>query len=238
MTIEPLWVDTYAGDKLGSVTTLMDAGPPWHGFTHKLTQGTYHDECERVMQYRPTILHDVRYARDFWEGYYCFLDLNQDAVEQADFFWAMMTKIGGERAGTIWAMVDVERGGQRSIPSKQQVFDGVTAWANRYTQLSGKLPTLYGGELLRSLGIHEPGAPIELLGCGRNAIALYGAVLPEQVVVETGTDEAHLFQWQYDGDGEAYLAGYPREAPGFGPIDISVLTLAGGLDGLRAALKV
>jgi hypothetical protein len=236
MTIEPLWVDTYAGDPIGDVTTLMDAGPPWHGFTHKLTQGTYYEETANAAWYRAAILNHPRYGVDFWDGYYCFLDLNQDGAAQAEFFWKMMTKIGGEKAGTIWAMVDVERGGQRSIPSKQQVLDGVTAWANQYAQLSGRKATLYGGELLRSLGIHEPGAPIELLGCGRNAIALYGATLPEQVVIETGTDEAHLEWWQYDGDGEAYLAGYPRVAPGFGPRDISVLTVPGGLAGLRAQL--
>jgi hypothetical protein len=234
--VDPLWVDTYQGDKHGDVKVLMDAGPPWHGITHKLSQGTYHDESQRILQFRDVVTKHPRYGVDFWDNYYCYLDLNQDFTAQADFFWRCMQEIGGELPGTLWAMVDVERGGQRSIPSKQQVFDGVTTWANRYTQLSGKLPTLYGGELLRSLGIHMPGQPIDLLGCGRNSIALYGPSLAEQVVLATGTDEAHLAWWQYDGDGEAYLKGYPREAPGFGPIDVSTLTMAGGLDGLRAQL--
>ena len=235
--IQPLIIDTYSDAKFGDVKALMDAGPPWHGFVHKLTQGTYHEETARVMQYRPTTLAHPRYAVDFWEGYYCFLDLNQAAVEQADYYWAMMMKCGGEKLGTLWAMIDVERGGQSRIPSAAQVFDGVTAWANRYEQLSGRKPTLYGGELLRALGIHKPGAPVNLLGCGRNSIAMYNATLPENVVIATGTDEADLLDWQYCGDGEAYLKGYPTSAPGFGPIDINVLTTPGGLDGLRTQLK-
>jgi hypothetical protein len=235
-TIDPLFVDTYVGDRLGDVKALMDAGPPWHGFIHKLTQGTYHDEADRAIYYRKQMLNHPRYGVDFWEGYYHFIDLNQDAVDQADMFWLTMARIGGEKAGTLWAMVDVERGGQRAVPSRQQVFDWVGSWARRYEQLSGRKSTLYGGELLRGLGIHAAGAPINLLGCGRNAIALYGAKLTVGVIEATGTDPAHLLMWQYDGDGEAYLAGYPRSAPGFGPIDISVLTLPGGLPALRDEL--
>jgi hypothetical protein len=235
--LDPLFVDRYVGDKLGNLKTLMDAGPPWHGFVHKLTQGTYHDESERAWQYRQAMLNHPRYGVDFWDGYYHFLDLNQDPVRQADYFWRSMLKIGGEKQGTIWAMLDVERGGQRMIPSARRVFDAVRAWAARYEVLSGWKPTLYGGELLRALGIHRAGAPIDLLGCGRNAIALYGARMTVGVIETTGTDPKHLLFWQYDGDGEAHLAGYPREAPGFGPTDISAMVLPGGLLTMRLALQ-
>lgn len=239
--LDPLIVDTYSGDELGDVTTLMDAGPPWHGLVHKLTQGTHHEETFAAMHYRQTIVAHPRYAGvrtmgDFWDGYYHYLDLNQDPTAQADFFWRMMERIGGEHAGTLWAMVDVERGGQRVVPSAQRVFDCVSAWARRYEALAGWKPTLYGGELLRSLGIHRSGAPINLLGCGRSAIALYGRKLTTDVIARTGTDPGHLLLWQYDGDGEAYLANYPREAPGFGPIDISAMVLPGGLPALRREL--
>ncbi len=239
--ISPLFVDTYVGDKPGNVQELMDAGPPWHGFIHKLTQGTYHEETARAGMYRQVIVAHPRYAGgrasgDFWDGYYHFLDLNQPSLPQADFFWSAMSRIGGEHAGTLWAMVDVERGGQRSVPSAQQVFDGVGAWAVRYEQLSGRKATLYGGELLRSLGIHQAGAPINLLGCGRNAIALYGARLTVGVIEATGTDPNHLLLWQYNGDGKAYLVGYPREAPGFGPVDVNAMVLPGGLPAMQAAL--
>jgi len=240
--LDPLIVDTYVGDGLGDVQALMDAGPPWHGFVHKLTQGTYHEETERALHYRTTIVNHPRYAGrsssgDFWDGYYHFLDLNQEPRTQADFFWKMMDQIGSEHPGTLWAMVDVERGGQRSIPSAQQVFDGVGAWAARYEQLSGWKPTLYGGELLRALGIHTAGAPINLLGCGRSVIALYGPHLTIDVIAETGTDPAHLLGWQYDGDGESYLKNYPREAPGFGPIDITAMVLPGGLPVMRSSMQ-
>lgn len=242
-TIDPLIVDTYVGDKKDSeirpaVEALINAGPPWHGLVHKLTQGTYHDESARVLMFRDAITSHARYGVDFWDGYYHFLDLNQDGAEQADFFWARMEKIGGEKAGTLWPMVDVERGGQRRIPNASDVFDCVRAFADRVTALGGRKPTLYAGELLRSLGIHHVGQAPELLGCGRSAIALYAGTLPGSVVVNTGTDYPHLFLWQYDGDGESYLQGYPATAPGFGKIDISAMVLPGGLDAMRSQLAV
>jgi len=57
------------------------------------------------------------------------------------------------------------------------------------------------------------------------------------IVMRTGTDYEHLAFWQYDGDGESYLAGYPREAPGCGKIDISAMVMAGGLAEMRAGLR-
>jgi len=238
---DKLFVDTYLGDRnapieIAAVKTLINSGDPWCGLVHKITQGLYEWECDRINSFRSIITDHDRYGVDFFDGYYHYLDLHQDWVAQADFFWSKMEKIGGEKKGTLWAMVDVERGGQGVIPTSQQVFDGVGKWAERYHQLSGRLPTLYGGELLRSLGIHAPGAPINLLGCGRNSIALYGPRLTIDVIAATGTDPAHLLFWQYDGDGEAYLAGYPREAPGFGKIDISAMVLPGGMDAMKAQL--
>jgi len=128
-------------------------------------------------------------------------------------------------------MVDVERGGQRVALTKQRVEDCLAAFAARYEQLAGPKATLYAGELLRAIGARG------LYGCGRSALALYSATLPRDIVMRTGTDYEHLAFWQYDGDGESYLAGYPREAPGCGKIDISAMVMAGGLAAMRAGLR-
>jgi glycosyl hydrolase family 25 len=240
--MDPLIVDTYVGDRpatieVTDVMTLINAGPPWHGLVHKLSQGTYETEVDRIKLFRPQLLAHPHYAVDFFEGFYHYADFSIDPVKECDYFWALMQTIGGERAGTLWAMIDVERGGQKWVPtSAWQLIDHVSKWADRYHQHSGRLPTLYGGELLRSLGVHAPGAPIQLMGCGRNAIASYTSQLTVDVIARTGADPAHLLDWQYCGDGVAYLAGYPSEAPGFGKIDISVITFPGGLAGVKAAL--
>jgi len=100
----------------------------------------------------------------------------------------------------------------------------VRSFAGRYQQLTGRLPTLYGGELLRAVGVAGR------LGCGRSAIALYGATLLASVVTRTGTDLAHLLLWQYVGADQRTPgpAGYPLEAPGCGRVDISALVAPGG----------
>ncbi len=238
---DKLFVDTYIGDRSkdvehADVIQLVAAGDPWCGLVHKLSQGTYEYEIDRVNSFRSIITDNDRYGDTLFDGFYHYEDLSLDPVVQCDFFWKQMLAIGGEKLGTLWAMIDIERGGQKHIPSRQELIDHVNKWAARYKELSGRLPTLYGGELLRALGIHKPGAPIELMGCGRNSIALYGPRLTVDVITATGTDPAHLLFWQYDGDGEAYLAGYPREAPGFGKIDISAMVLPGGLPAMKAAL--
>jgi hypothetical protein len=82
------------------------------------------------------------------------------------------------------------------------------------------------------------------MGCGRSAVALYGSELhgkgetTEQFLERNGTDLAHTGWWQYaEADGEPTgPAGYPREAPGIGRVDINAVILPGGLPALRALL--
>jgi hypothetical protein len=179
-----------------------------------------------------------RYGVDFFDGMYHYLDLGADGRAQADFFWRAAVAAGGEQHGTLWAMVDVERGGQ--LPAnctRSRVEDVTRAFAARYRELSGREPTLYGGELLRSVGVADR------LGCGRSAVALYGAELrghgsTVDLLRATGTDVEHLMLWQYIGADQRspVPAGYPAVAPGVGVVDISAVTLPGGLDALRAGL--
>lgn len=140
-----------------------------------------------------------------------------------------MISAGAVHERTLPMMVDVERGGQRiANPSRALVEDRTRAFAKRCEQLSRRLPTLYGGELLRADGVTDR------LGCGRSAIALYNATLPPDVIHRTGTDLEHIALWQYcAADGlVAGPASYPREAPGCGRVDISAVVLAGGVEAL------
>lgn len=237
--VDPLIIDLYPKDRPLDAAAFIAAGPPWCGAVFKLSQGTRFRYDKWAYQQRQPFLRSDRYGHDLFDGYYHYLELDVDGRAQAEWFWSLMEQIGGEKIGTLWAMLDVERGGQRiADPTKQQVVDCSMAWAERYEQLSGRKATLYGGELLRALQVGS------LMGCGRSAVALYGQELhgkgesTAQFLARTGTDVLHLMQWQYTAaEGKATgPAGYPTEAPGIGRCDISALVLPGGLDRLRATL--
>lgn len=234
--IDPLFVDVYPGDGKKDWAAFVAAGAPWHGAILKLSQGMDYQYADWAGQQRKAFLSSPRYADDLFDGFYHYLAIHQDGALQADRFVKLMTLIGGERHGTLWGMVDVERSGQRVQLTKQRVVDCTHGFAARYEQITGRRCTLYGGELLRGL---EVGG---LMGAGRSMVALYGSELhaegesTQRFLSRTGTDLDHLLAWQYCGDGESRLRGYPNVAPGCGKVDISVLTLPGGLRRLRSTL--
>jgi GH25 family lysozyme M1 (1,4-beta-N-acetylmuramidase) len=228
MTVDPLFIDVYIGDGHKDWPTFCAAGTPWHGCVFKATQGTYY----RPQWYATERRMFIEAAGDLFDGAYHYLDFSLPGDAQADYFMKAVDLAGGEKIGTLWAMVDVERGGQRiQNPSRAQVEDCTRAFSARYTALSGRTATLYGGELLRATGVQDR------LGCGRSAIALYGQTLPSSVVTRTGTDIEHLFLWQYSGSEiHELLANYPDTAPGCGKVDISAMVMPGGIDRLRSLL--
>lgn len=235
----PLLIDLYPGDHRVDWEAYVAAGPPWCGAIFKATQGVRYSYLEWLTHNRNQ-LRDAggkRYGSDLFDGMYHYLDLAADGSRQADYFWSAVESSGGERAGTLPAMVDVERGGQivKSI-TRALVEDRTRAFADRYHQLSGRLPTLYGGELLRSLGVTDR------LGCARSAVALYGTHLAGadgstvNFLQRTGTDLAHTMLWQYRGTEtqEHGPVGYPMTAPGCAAaVDINAVVLPGGLNALR-----
>lgn len=237
---DPLLVDLYAGDGRKDWRAFCAAGAPWTGVILKATQGTYYRPPWFPEERRAFVLEaGARHGDTLFDGAYHYLDFAIDGGLQADYFWRAVEDAGGERAGTLWAMLDVERGGQRNRnPSRTLVEDRVRTFADRYHVLSGRLPTLYGGELLRALGVADR------MGCGRSAVALYGSELhgrgesTAQFLARTGTDLAHAMLWQYvAAEGEASgPASYPRTAPGCGRVDISALVLPGGIATLKSTL--
>lgn len=236
---DPIFVDVYVGDKPCDWGAYIAAGPPFHGAIFKLSQGLDFAYMDWARVQRAPFLASQRYGVDLFDGFYHYLTFHQDGRAQAERYWSFMEQLGGEKMGTLWAMVDVERGGQRiPNPSRQMVHDRVGGFAARYLQLSGRQATLYGGELLRSAGV------VDLMECGRSAVALYGSELHGkhestiQFLFRTGTDLTHLLLWQYvSAEGPPTGPdGYPRTAPGCGRVDMSALVMHGGIQALRSKL--
>lgn len=236
----PLFVDVYPGDGRKDWRAFCAAGAPWSGVIFKATQGTRYRYDGWLVNERSAFASAAgeRYGVDLFDGAYHYLDLAIGGAAQAEYFVRAVELGGGERLGTLWGMVDVERGGQTVPPAQMTrslIEDRVRSFAARYQQLTGRTPTLYGGELLRSAGVRDR------LGCGRSAVALYGAELhgagesTAAFLARTGTDLEHLLFWQYRGTSPQDVgpAGYPLVAPGCGPAcDISAMLLPGGLAAL------
>jgi hypothetical protein len=238
MSLDPLLIDIYPKDHPVNWDAYIGAGYPFCGAIFKLTQGLDYEYSAWANKQRDHLLASERYGVDLFDGFYHYLTFHQPGEVQAERFWTYLEKIGGERSGTLPAMADVERGGQRvANPTKNQVTGITRKFCDRYTKLSGRSPTIYGGELLRALGCKRE----EMGGC-RSAVALYASELhgkgesTAQFLARTGTDLEHAMLWQYVSAEGAPTgpAGYPREAPGIGRVDINAVILPGGLDALRA----
>ncbi len=230
--IDPLIVDVYVGDGAKDWRALAAAGAPWHGAILKATQGTYYRGAEWFdAQWRGVrAAGGERYGVDWFRGAYHYLDVRQGGGVQADAFLAAVDHAGGWGLGDLWPMVDVERAGQRETTSTQPVIDCVGSFVQRVGHATGRDVMLYGGSWLYDLAITVR------MGCRWLAIARYTPTLPTYVYQRIGWDREHLALWQYCGDGLGYLAGYPREAPGCGRVDISALVLPGGIERLRSLL--
>jgi len=241
--IQPLLIDLYPRDHHLDCDAFVAAGPPWAGIIAKCSQGTRYryDAWLRDLAQRFRAAAGARYGVDLFRGFYAFLDLAEPGAPQVDVALEAIAGAGGEDAATLPLMLDVERGGQLhpNAISRAQVEDVVRGAAARYAELTGREATLYGGELLRAVGATDR------LGCGRSAVALYGPRLDAgagtaDLLHRTGTDLEHLMLWQYaaaDGPIATAPPGYPVTAPGIGRVDISVVTLPGGIEALRSLCR-
>lgn len=243
--IQPLLIDVYPQDHHLDYTAFVAAGYPWCGVIAKASQGTRYryDNWLRDLVQRFRAAAGDRYGVNLFDGFYAYLDLGAPGAPQVDYALAAIEHAADEGAGQLPLMLDVERGGQfhPDAISRAQVEDVTRAAAERYRELTGREATLYGGELLRSCAVTDR------LGCARSAVALYGPRLGRQLrehaettaefLAATGTDLEHLMLWQCvaaDGAPTTPPPGYPSVAPGIGRVDISAVTLPGGIEALRA----
>jgi GH25 family lysozyme M1 (1,4-beta-N-acetylmuramidase) len=216
-------VDVYQGDLNGHPNWrhLVDLGAPWHGAIIKATEGQHYSPDWFSLNWRTlsTVAGDRR-GVDWFRGAYHFLRFSEPGEAQADYYLNAVETSGGWSPGDLWPIVDVELGEERSsnrLASAQQIVDVTSAFAERVKERTGRDTMLYGNGAMAERGIRSK------MGCKWLWCPRYTPTLPRKVYEQSGWRVEDLVLWQYSGDGEAKLAGYPASPPGFGKCDVSVL---------------
>ena len=238
----PLFVDCYQGDLSGKPRwdLLAKLGPPYHGAIVKATEGTWYSPQWFDSQWH-TLRHIAgdRYADDWFRGAYHFLKFDTDGAEQAELYCKTVERGGGWGNGDFWPIVDVELGSSRNSnqdASRQEIIDCTTAFAKRCTELTGRKVMLYGNGAFRDKLIKGDTKIAGELGCSYLWLPRWTQTLPREIYERAGWTLDEVVLWQFGGDGDAALKGYPKSPPGFGKVDMNVLIHKGGLEWLRANL--
>ncbi len=230
--ISPVFVDAYELDlnSRPNIDALVDAGMPWAGLGMKATEGLYYPKnpewFQRVWpETRLAAIRAMRYGADFFRYAYHYFRVDEDGTKQADYALGLIDSAGGWDHGDLPMMVDVETAEQPTDATPQQVIDGVSSFAVRVAEKTGKAPILYGGSYIRGLGITSH------MGCQLLITAAYGSTLPSRLYTKMGWPLELLLGWQYQGGGDGYSGpkGYPRECPlGPGDLDLTAVTICDG----------
>ena len=220
----PLLVDCYEGDdiKPAAWTTLALVGKPWCGAILKASEGsTYKPQWFRDSWPAVKRGSGPRYGIDWFRGAYHYLRFSSQPDAQAAAYLAQIDAGGGWSDGDLWPIVDVERTGNDGT-SKAKVIDYVCRWSAFVLAETGRAPMLYGGSWLRELRIKDR------MGCQLLWTPRYTAKLPATSYTALGFDLTSTWGWQYCGDGEAKLPGYPKATPIGAKLDISAVIINGG----------
>lgn len=233
--LDPLFLDIYAGDNNAPAWGLVFNDARYSGAIIKATEGTYYNGGKWFKDNWKAISPHYTGARTtpWHRGCYHFLKFNQDGDTQAKYYLQAVRDAGGWEQSDLLPIVDVELGGAGDSNQKAtaaQVVGVTTAFATRVLKETGRPVTLYGNGAMRDLGITSR------MGCEYIWVPRYTSTLPAVTYERAGWTKDRLLFWQYCGDGEAYLPGYPRTSP-LGRTDISALVLPGGLGGLDTILK-
>lgn len=242
----PLFVDVYAGDVDGRPNwkLLASLGAPWCGAIVKATEGTWYSPDWFTTQWRALrTCAGGRYGADWFRGAYHFLRFAVDGAKQADFYLQAIEFAGGWSTGDVWPIVDVELGheGNAHVPrnpnqdaSRPQIIDCTTAFAERVSAQTGRRVMLYGNGAFRDKHITGEVVIAGELGCSYLWLPRYTPTLPREIYERMGWTLDELVLWQYSGDGDSHLEGYPSSPPGFGKVDVSALVKP--IEWLRANL--
>ncbi len=236
--LQPLIVDLYEGDVAGRPVNIpvLAADRRFNGIIVKATEGTYYrppwftDGWDGLKGVRTT---QRTYGEDWFRGAYHFLKFNESGVDQADYYLSAVERSGGWGIGDFWPIVDVEAGGERNSnqdATPDQVQACVGSFAAAVRAKTGRKVMLYGNGIMRDLAIKSK------MGCDYLWLPRYTSTLPPFIYERAGWTQEDLVMWQYCGDGQGYLEGYPTSAPGVGRCDISVMVLNGGLGALKGML--
>lgn len=233
---QPLFVDVFSGDLRGKPDWehLVALGVPWHGAIVKATEGTACNTAWFAHQWAAIrYAAGPRYGDTFFRGAYHFLRFGQDGTKQADFYLRTVDAAGGWDRGDLWPIVDVELGGPNhpnQVATAQRIIDVTSRFAELVRVATGRAVMLYGNGAMRDKAIRDR------MGCDWLWLPRYTATLPAEMYERAGWTQDRLVAWQYSGDGEAKLDGYPKSPPGFGEVDVSALVHPGGLEWLKSQL--
>ncbi len=238
--LDPLVIDIYEPDlgKHPDFPKLAAAGYPWCGAIIKISQGLQYAPEEWVKINWPAIraAGGDRYGVDWLRGGYCYWMAGVDNKKQAQLYNRLIELGGGWDKGDLWPIIDAETAGNTHA-TKAQVEDGISEYAEEILRLVGIRPMLYGGTLMYDLGI------VSHMGCEELWFPRYTADLPPNTFERIGwtlpprpAKRPTVWGWQYDGDGESYLKGYPKVCP-IGTTDITAIIVnGGGLAGINWTL--
>ncbi len=229
--------DIYEGDGVEfTVEKVIAAGDPWIGMMVKVSQGNYYAAPKFFNNMWPRCANaGDRYGSTWFRIPYAYVDVAIDGALQADFAMKQLELAGGLGKGDPFFAIDVERGGQRAVVTKDRVVAAGAACSARLRALTGRKVVCYGGELLRSLGV-----TIDDLDCDLAWVADYDKFLPPTIYEPICGDLSRVFAWQYggkngDGTESVALVGYPHTSPA-GNVDMSAVLINGGGDASTAYL--
>lgn len=231
-----LLADIYAGD--GNVEVEKTAADPlFIGYGLKVNQGDWYDGGSwfQAMWPRVKTAGGDRYGKTWFRIGYSYVDYSVTPEKQADYALSTIDRAGGFSYGDLGLALDAERGGQRVQLSKALVEDTNSKIAEIFHAATGLPSILYGGELIRSLGITSK------MGCPYLWCAEYAAHLDPAIYTNMGYALSEVIWWQYCGKQdnshvEDLLKGYPATTPA-GLADINATIIAGGGDAGVAFLR-
>lgn len=155
-----------------------------------------------------------------------YLWVREEVLKKAD-----ETMDGGMIDRLMVAIVDVERGGERSLnyhATAQQWVDGVTPWANKVAAATGHGVMLYGRGAMRDLyitskmGCDRVWCPAYTANMALNGITFINGetrtILPEKMEWK----RKDVVLWQDVGDGTTANRRMPCAILGLGKIDTSI----------------
>jgi hypothetical protein len=238
MALQTCWIDLAEEDGVvaAALPTLWAAGPPWTGVglqcsNELYTYTAWFDAMWAAAGPGATNPSYGRSAFRFAYHYYVCAahqtdpDANTAAqtaygTQQADVACNAVKAAGGWGAGDLPIAVDIENGEQPAGYTAADIYTGISAFAKRVVERTGKQPILYGGSLLRQLHITSR------MGCGYLWIPEWSPELDWGLVTEMGWNEASTLLWQDVGDGsDTAPAGYPHTTPIGAELDISIMVL-------------
>jgi GH25 family lysozyme M1 (1,4-beta-N-acetylmuramidase) len=243
VSLDPLFLDAsrWSRQRPEDWPALAAAGLPWIGVCLKASEGRYSSREWFEPHWRA--IREAggdRFGVDWFRGAYLFARLDTPWEVQADTF---LRTVGPPAIGDLFATIDVEEGDPRDPASNaaivrasgpRYVEDIIAPIAAKLRRETGHDVTLYAGGWYASLGLRSR------LGCDWLWWAAYTRELPASWYGAAGWTPDRLLWWQYDGSGNSNgkLVGYPTRAPieHGEDVDISVLTLPGGIERLRSLL--